>query len=415
MVACVSTLVGIALAVRVVGGVDHRVGEELPAALAAAVSLLVAKGTLDKLLSGDKSANTTVGTSAGAAVAAGALCAVAWRAVTAPIADLVGPELVGLSNLETVFFVVGLLCVTPVVSAIAVLASTAVLGLLKPQFVARSTLGAAALMSITLFGMVVLALVRIPTRPSIDCYLEDSLRSAVEIHMSGVDDSGAGPGGFKTNGEATSPVLPPVREHRDSVGDVTIVQVCDGWDACDVGVVDGLDAKGSDDPSPLNDHRVRLLKGHASLVVVRMAPDLMLVKASVRRTYAWPADDVSNIVFRRIENRWREERFQLEWIIRRTNLPLAWIDFGLAGVGLMLVLWTFRVLVPPVHRRAHARAQSEMGVGRLLSAYRFMFAEPGNEFLVTEYSLMRVDAAIVAVTCITASPLVTAAVMGLLR
>jgi len=377
--------------------------------------LLTAKSAFDKLLSGSKSANTIVGTSAGAAVAAVALCAVAWRAVTAPIADLVGSELVGLSSLEAVFFVVGLLGVTPVVSAIAALVSAAVLDVLKPRVVARSTLGAAVLTSAALFGMTSLALVRVPSRPSIDCFLENSHAPGVEIHLSGVGDGGAGVGSPQSKGEATDPVLLPVREHRDTVGDVTIVQLCHGWDACDVSVIDGADAKGIDDLSPRNDHRVRLLKGHARLVVLRVAPDLLLVKASVRRTYDWPADEISNIVFRRVGNRWREERFQIEWILRRTTMPLAWVDFGLAGVGLMLVLWTFRVLIPIAHRRARARAENGMGVGRLLSAYRLLLVEPGNEPFVNEYKLMRVDAAIVTVTCVTASPLVTAAVMGLLR
>ena len=302
-------------------------------------------------------ANPQTRTSAGAAVAAAALSAVAWRAVTAPIADLVGPELVGLSSLETILFVVGLLCVTPVVSAIAVLVSTAVLDVMKPRFVARSTLGAAVLMSTALFGMTSLALVRVSTCPSIDCYLEKPRAPGVEIHMNGAGDSGAGLGSPQSKGEAADPVLPAVREHRDSIGDVTIVQICHGWDACDVSVVDGADAKGIDDPSPRNDHRVRLLKGHARLVVLRIAPDLLLVKASVRRTYAWPAEEVSNIVFRRVERRWREERFQIKWIIQRTNMPLAWVDLGLAGVGLMLVLWTFRVLIPLAHCRARARAR----------------------------------------------------------
>jgi hypothetical protein len=127
--------------------------------------------------------------------------------VTAPIADLVGSELVGLSGLETVFFVVGLLCVTPVVSAIAVLVSTAVLDVLKPRFVARATLGAAVLMSTALFGLTSLALVRVSTRPSIDCYLENSHAAGFEIPVSGVGVGDGGAGVFPPPSKGGHPTL----------------------------------------------------------------------------------------------------------------------------------------------------------------------------------------------------------------
>lgn len=417
VVACVSTLVAVGLAVIVVAVVEHRVGEGLPAALVAAVSLLIAKLAFDKHRSDDKSANATVAMGAGAVVTAGALCAVAWNTVTALIADLVGSDLVGLSGLESVFFVVGLLCVTPVAITIAVLVSTAVLDVMSARFVARATLGAAVLTSTALFGLTSLALVRVSVRPSINCYLEGLHAAGVEIPVSGagIDDGGAATFPRPSNGAPSNPVLPLARENRDTVGDVTVVHVCYGWMSCSVSVVDGADAIGIDEPSPGHARSFNLVGGQAKLVVLRVAPDLVLIKASARRAYAFPAEEVSNIVFRRVENRWQEDRFRLGWIIQRTNTPLAWINFGVAGVGLTLVLWALRLLIPLAHRGARARTRAGNGAVRRALDERSLFTEPGNELLAGKYNLLHVDAAIMAVACWTASPLIAAAALGLLR
>jgi hypothetical protein len=346
-----------------------------------------------------------VATSVGAVVAAGALWALAWHSVMTPVDDLVSTSPVGVPDWESLLFYLAVLCVTPVASAVAVLVSAWVLRSLARPFVARATQCVAILMSIALFGLTALALARVSTRPGIDAYLEDLYEHSSHGHISAKE------GERNPTGERPPPRQPTVREYRDTVDDVTVVRACDDRGSCVLNVVEGADAPISDEPSPLRGPRVR---GDAALVVLRIAPDLLLVKGVYSLRPNLSPEERSISAFRRIESRWQDEQpFRLELIVQRTNTPIAWLDCGMAGAGLTLVLWAIRVLVSLGHRRANA--QNGRNAGGVASVYRKLFVEATGEPLAAEYSLLRVDAAILAVACCTASPLVAAALIGLLR
>ncbi len=400
LMTCVAAVVAVA---ALTGGVAHGIGPRIPVGLVSVVVMLAAKGIIDWAASAGNPAPMIVATSVGAVVGAGALCAVAWNAVTAPIAELVGSDLVGLSGLETFVFVVGLVCLTPLAWPVAVVVSFWGLRSLARPIVARATLGAAVLTSAALFGLTSLALVRVSARPSIDCYLENSHAPGVEL------DEHARPFGPQSHWPPP-PNPASERKYRTSVGDVTLVQSCLEWGPCSLNVVDGgvaptLDKQpGTPDPIEI---------GKAKLKALRIAPDLLVVKRiPARAPYGFGAEEPSIKVFHRVESEWRDEPFRVELLIQRTNTPIAWIDFGLSGAVLILALWVLRTLVSIGERRTSALSLSS--AGSVASVYRRLFVKAVDEPLASECHLLRVDAAIVAVACCSVAPLVTAALLGLL-
>lgn len=387
------------------GSAALEVGGRAPAALVALLLLLVVKIGIDGRISRGASARVTVATGLGAGVPGAALGALAWYSVKMPVEDLISTNPVGAPEWGSVLFYLGVWCVIPIGCAVTVAISAWILRTSALPFLASVTRGAAALMSIALFGLTALAFARVSLRPGIDRYLEDLYERAARGHISGNEGERA-----PTGGGRPPPRQPAVREYRDTVDDIVVLRACDDRGSCALNVFDATGAPAANDPSLLHGPRVN---GDAALVVLRVAPDLLLVKGVYSwRPNFWP-EERSLSAFRRVETHWQDEPARVDLVVRRTSTPIAWIDLGLAGAGLTLALWVLRTLVSIGERRTTTLTRSEPG--RVASVYRRLFVEAVDEPLAAECRLLRVDAAIVAVACCGVAPLVAAGLLGLLR
>jgi hypothetical protein len=387
------------------GSATLEVGRSIPAALVALVLLLVVKIGIDHRISRGASARVTVATSLGSVVAGGAICAVAWRSVKFALEDLVSADPVGGPEWGSVLFYLGVFCVTPIACAVTVSISAWILRPPTLPLIARAMRSAAALMSIALFGLTALAVARVRLRPGVDRYLEELYEHGVHGHIAGNEGER-----ILTGRGRPPPGRPAVREYRDTVEDVTVVRACDDRGSCALNIFEGARAPDADESSLMGGPRV---SGDATLVILRVAPDLLLVKGVYSwRPNFWP-QELSISAFRRIDAHWHHVPIQVDLVVHRTNTPTAWIDVGLAGAGLTLALWLLRALVSAYERRTLSLNWSE--AGGAASIYRRLFVEPGGEPLAAECHLLRVDAAIVAVACCSVAPLVAAALLGLLR
>lgn len=319
---------------------------------------------------------------------------------------------------------------------------------------ARVVSGFAWLSTATLLLLCAVGLVRSVCRPSIYEYL-DQLRAATrEIPQPGVKYSRErlGLSGMRL------PERPMITEYREGphglrtslVGDVTVIHLC-ASDGCRVGLAQspgGLDGPDTG-PSPESPEQWATILGGAPLQ--RWDQVLQLIRDPSGTILFLDAPDRPPAEFHLVDGRWKEVAFSAERIASKTSAPSAWLWTGVAGLavaGLLLVLrrrvasrrrvleaaraGTFgqdgrvtfddgtvmRVDPPPtlapgpvlVFRDLSSSTYRENDV---LSQKDIRAGSLEDQLAKLRFDLLRCDAALAAVACLTAAPLLGATMAGL--
>jgi hypothetical protein len=378
--------------------------------LLAAALVLAAKGVVDGLASWARAPLMPVATSVGVLVAVGMRCWLSSVVPAAPFApvDTKGmlftwgtwdTESTSLMNLLGVTFIV---CIIPPTCALVVFLAACVLSKLKHAFVARLMLGSGATAFVMLLGLTVAAAGGARMNPTFDRQIADPSARTIRLRLAGITRLFSPGHGADLGDPRNQPKL-----HRNPVGDLTVVHACDALGLCKVGILNGGDSSGLVSVSQVN---APVVRDDAEFAVLRYAPDVVLINATWKEGETDPLH-YYYAAFRRVDDRWQAVQYPPKVVTQYTRAPRAWIYCGVFGSALCFLLWGARLLF--LHRdrsivspRSSAKDNSAVG-------YRDIFEvksidRPGNHVL-----LAQLDATILSVACLAASPLAAAALVGI--
>jgi hypothetical protein len=335
-----------------------------PALLAVALTL-AAKLAADGLARGTASARLRASTALACAFAGVALGHDLWSRLPRT------PTPPGLDRLGEVFQLAGTLAsVAFVLLAFGAALLGAYLFFWLTRLPVRSgVLRYAGLLAITvLAALSLLGVVRTATRPSPERYLADV--------MSGSTAPSPPPGCVRVLAARTPP-----EETRREVEDLVVVSRCGTFESCDLGVFARESPPAAGDWADLRFS----VPTCAAFEVTRLAPDLVLVRAAWQESRAYESPVFRDALFRRRGGRWALSPDE-DLVAGKASPPRSWIACGLVGLALALA----------ARRRRAASLR-------------------GGQAQASEDELVRWGAWALAISTVTAAPLVAAAMAGLLR